>query len=264
MNGKKGGEHDPKEENNYERATYLLRRREWNISYPINAGLLIFSAIAAAGIILQAIYLDQTLNETRADFKAAQRAYVNLGSRNGVLAEFDPKATTNGKPIVVIHFTNGGQSTARHLSIEAFTNKRSTFSFSHRHRFRGSMGDTFTVGGGGEGDLAAQAERTEYIFDASQLWTFDELKVTDTQKAFFEIHGEIAYCDIFGVFHCEPFSLWYNASIGKFSPAGKFPNCAIESGIAPAWDLGNGRKAQYKEIEPCEQPDEPEYYAPRK
>jgi hypothetical protein len=257
MDGEKGGDHDPKEEENYERASYLLARRQWNLSYPINAGLLIFGALAAAGVVLQSVYVSQTLTETRNEFKAAQRAYVNLGAKTGIVAEFDT-STVEGKPIIALHFTNGGQSTARHLSIQVFTSKDTKFSFAHRHRFSGSLG-IVTQGGANESDLAAQSERTEYISDARRLWSLDELKETDPTKSLFLIQGEIAYCDIFGVYHCQPFAVQFIPAINKFGPWAALLPCYVEPGHEQAWYQG-GQPVIYKEIEPCEQPNEPEYY----
>ena len=260
MDGKKGGENDPKEEENYERANYLLARRQWNISYPINAGLLIFGALAAAGVLLQSIYVAQTLSETRTEFKASQRAYVNLGSKTGAVAEFD-STTIDGKPVIVLHFTNGGQSTARHLSIQAFTAKQ-TFSFRHRHRFLGSYGDIMTQGGINESDLAAQAERIEYIWDAKQLWSKDELNKINPNRPLLAIVGEIAYCDIFGIYHCQPFAVEYMPAISKFTSWMAFPNCHIEPGQPqPPYVNSEGWLMEYKEIDRCEQPNEPEYVA---
>jgi hypothetical protein len=255
MDSKKSGENDAQEKENYERESYLLALRQWNISYPINAGLLIFGALAAAAVLLQSIYVGQTLTETRSDFKAAQRAYVNFGSKTGVLAEFDPKATIDGKPVIILHFTNGGLSTARHLAIEASTGN--TFRFTYRHRYRGSRGDILTEGARAEEDLAAQGERADYIFDAQSLSSLDK---SNPPKQGFAIHGELAYCDIFGVYHCEPFATEYVPEIGKFVPFGGFNNCYVERGNEQSWDLGGGQRISYKEIEQCEQPDEPEYY----
>jgi len=240
----------------YERAAWRLIRKGETNQFIVGATLF-FSAIAAAAILMQWGTLNETLTETRNEFKAAQRAYVNLGSKTGVVAEFDT-STVEGKPIIVLHFTNGGQSTARHLAIQAF-GQRSSFSFTHRHRFLGSRGDIITQGGANESDLAAQAERTDYLWDAKQLWSRDELGKANPNRPLFLIQGEIAYCDIFGVYHCQPFGVEYLPAISKFSAWSAFPNCYIERSEQPSWNLG-GETITYKEIEPCEQPDEPEYY----
>ncbi len=65
---------------------------------------LVFSGTAAVGalvgVMLQWRTFKQTLNETRAEFRTQQRAYIVLGSPDGTLAKFGPIIDkTTGKRI---------------------------------------------------------------------------------------------------------------------------------------------------------------------
>ena len=69
----------------------------------------------------------------------------------------------------------------------------------------------------------------------------------------FSVFGQFEYCDIFGTYHCQGFSTNYLPNIKQFVPSPALP-CVFEP-IGPTERPGKG----YKEIEPCEQPNEPEY-----
>ena len=149
--------------------------------------------------------------------------------------------------IVVLHFYNAGHSTARHLAIHAVTDNQSPMS--SRHRFKGPRGDIVSTGTSIERDLAAGAEHLEYIISP---WSQRELaNMAEGER--FAVFGQFEYCDIFGTYHCQGFSTKYLPNIKQFVPSPALP-CAFEpTGLTER--LGKG----YKEIEPCEQPDESEY-----
>jgi hypothetical protein len=198
-------------------------------------------------------------NTTKA-LQITQRAYVALGNKNGTLAEFG-KEVEKGKRVVILHFVNSGLSTARHLVIH-FPSKSPSGGETlgnHRHRFRGSDGETMTSGGGLETNLAGGAEHIEYLTDSALL--DNETAVGPNRWGLFEIWGEIEYCDIFGLYHCEPFSARYMPSpIGNFVAGLYNFKCTIEKPDYRSLDgISNGKPTIFTEIAPCEQPDEPEY-----
>jgi hypothetical protein len=178
--------------------------------------------------------------------QTTERAYVTFGSKSGELGEFIDNPMPGQKRIIVLHFYNSGRSTARHLAIHAVTDNQSRKS--SRHRFKGPRGDIVSTGTSIERDLAAGAEHLEYIISP---WSQRELaNMAEGER--FSVFGQFEYCDIFGTYHCQGFSTNYLPNIKQFvsSPA---PSCTFES-TGPTERPGKG----YKEIEPCEQPNEPE------
>jgi hypothetical protein len=178
--------------------------------------------------------------------QTTERAYVTFGSKSGELGEFVDNPMPGEKRIIVLHFYNSGHSTASHLAIHAVTDNLSPMS--SRHRFKGPGGDIVSTENSPEQDLAAGAEHLEYI---TSPWSQREL-VNMTEGKSFSVFGQFEYCDIFGSYHCQGFSTNYMPNMKRFvsSPA---QTCVVEP-IGP-----EGPDKSYKEIEPCEQPNEPEY-----
>jgi hypothetical protein len=179
--------------------------------------------------------------------QATERAYVTFGSKSGELGEFIDNPTPGERRIIVLHFYNSGGSIARHLAIHAVTDNG--VSMSSRHRFKGPRGDIVSTGMSIERDLAADAEHLEYIISP---WSQKELADMAEGKRF-SVFGQFEYCDIFGTYHCQGFSTNYLPNIKQFVPSAAQP-CIFE----PTGTKETPGK-DYKEIEPCEQPNEPEY-----
>jgi hypothetical protein len=182
--------------------------------------------------------------------QTTERAYVTFGSKSGELGEFIDNPMPGEKRLIVLHFYNSGHSTARHLAIHAVTDNPGPMS--SRHRFKGPQGDIVSTGTSIERDLAAGAEHLEYIISP---WSQRELADMAEGKRF-SVFGQFEYCDIFGTYHCQGFSTSYLPNIKQFvsSPAA---SCTFEL-TGPTERPGKG----YKEMEPCEQPNEPEYIQP--
>jgi hypothetical protein len=178
--------------------------------------------------------------------QTTERAYVTFGSKSGELGEFIDNPMPGERRIIVLHFYNSGGSIARHLAIHAVTDN---VPMSSRHRFKGPRGDIVSTGMSIERDLAADAEHLEYIISP---WSQKELADMAEGKRF-SVFGQFEYCDIFGTYHCQGFSTNYLPNIKQFVPSTAQP-CILEP-TGPKEIPGKG----YKEIEPCEQPNEPEY-----
>ena len=179
--------------------------------------------------------------------QTTERAYVTFGSKSGELGEFIDNPMPGEKPIIVLHFYNSGGSIARHLAIHAVTDN--DVPMSSRHRFKGPRGDIVSTGMSIERDLAADAEHLEYIISP---WSQRELADMAERKRF-SVFGQFEYCDIFGIYHCQGFSTNYLPNIKQFVPSTAQP-CVFE----PTGSKERPGKG-YKEIEPCEQANEPEY-----
>jgi len=178
--------------------------------------------------------------------QTTEQAYVTFGSKSGELGEFIDNPMPGEKRIIVLHFYNSGHSTARHLAIQAVTDNPGPIS--SRHRFKGPQGDIVSTGASIERDLAAGAEHLEYV---DSPWSQRELaNMAEGER--FSVFGQFEYCDIFGTYHCQGFSTNYLSNIKQFVPSPTLP-CAFEP-TGPKERPSKG----YKEIEPCEQPNEPE------
>jgi hypothetical protein len=178
--------------------------------------------------------------------QTTERAYVTFGSKSGQLGGFLDNPIPGQRRIIALHFYNSGHSTAHHLAIHVLTG--STDPISSIHRFKGPQGDIVSTGVSIERDLAAGAEHSEYIISP---WSQSEL--TDNMAERFSITGQFEYCDIFGTYHCQEFSTKYLPNIKQFVP-GPVQSCVFEP------TKPNDRPSKgYREIEPCEQPNEPEY-----
>ena len=178
--------------------------------------------------------------------QTTERAYVTFGSKRGELGEFKDNSVPGEKRIIVLHFYNSGHSTARHLAIHAVTDNPGPMS--SRHRFKGPQGEIVSTGASIERDLAGGAEHLEYIISP---WSQREMAdVAEGNR--FSVFGQFEYCDIFGTYHCQGFSTNYLPNIKQFVPSPALP-CVFEP-IGPRERPGKG----YKEVEPCEQPNEPE------
>ena len=194
-----------------------------------------------------------TLQTTERAFVTAlqttERAYVTFGSKSGELGEFIDNPMPGEKRIIVLHFYNSGHSTARHLAIQAVTDNLGPIS--SRHRFKGPQGEIVSTGASSERDLAAGAEHLEYIISP---WSQRELADMAEGKRF-SVFGQFEYCDIFGAYHCQGFSTNYLPNIKQF-----VPSPALRCVYGPTGPKERPGK-DYKEIEPCEQPNEPESIA---
>ena len=101
-----------------------------------------------------------------------------------------------------------------------------------------------------------QAERSYYVTDPKQLWTASQL---DQPNECFWIYGQMEYCDILGGYHCENFGAEWSPAVGDFVPR-EFLRCIREDPDPRSLHgVEMGKPVTFKEIEPCEQPNEPEY-----
>lgn len=226
MNGTDSEEHETRKypayvQARYARLAYLLNKSEWNLGYPISIGLLLFSALAAAGVVLQSIYVRWALDETQKEFKASQRAYMVLGSTNGTLAEL---INVKKGAVIKIHFTNAGNGTARYFAVRAFVGvpgyRSQSQGWGHRHQWASPSNHLVQINSMAPTlDLAGKAEHIEYLSDVESL-TLEQLKAAGTLPSDLgvSVRGEMEYCDEFGVYHCQSFGIIYRPSLDTFVP----------------------------------------------
>jgi hypothetical protein len=167
------------------------------------------------------------------------------------------------KPTMALHFYNGGQSTARHFTVYVVAEIPNAGMpiIRHRHRYRISDGTILTEGETNFG-LAAQSEYVEYLTDPSLLWTYAQLRDFNSNNEL-AIGGDMEYCDEFGAYHCQGWGAEYKPMLREFVAGGPIAMpCVREDGDAASIQR-TFRNAEpnvtVKEIEPCEQPGEPEY-----
>jgi hypothetical protein len=243
------------------RANQKENRRRDAFRKRLEIGALIVAAFYALITLKLWLTAKSTAEQTNEAFHTAQRPYVALGGRDGKIGEL-LNLTVKGKPIITLHFYNGGQSTARHFKvyIGATIPGANKSNFRHRHRYRASDREIITEGETNVG-LAAQSEHMEYVLDPNLLWTWSELNDINGE---FAIGGDLEYCDEFGTYHCQGWAAEYKPLLGAFIPGGPIDlPCVVEQGDAAQLErtLRNARPdVAVKEIEPCEQPNEPEYY----
>jgi hypothetical protein len=137
----------------------------------------IFTVILGFSAFITNVQTCGALHESRDSARAAQRAYVAFGSKTGQLAETTNQQIEN-KPIIVLHFFNAGQTTARQFIVHIYG---SQFTHIHRYKFEG-MPWTEGQATPGEMDLAAQAEQLESITDPKLLRT--EKQLADPRATF--------------------------------------------------------------------------------
>ena len=227
------------------------RRDRWKVFLE---ALTVVGVLAYGAIAHRQWHAMLAANDNSAEaLQTTERAYVTFGSGDGLFADFG-SVTTDNKPIIILHFLNSGRSVARHFAVNVETNiDRSGSELSYRHRFK-RPGDIRTDSPANESDIAGGAEQLVYVTDPTFLKTKKEL--ADASIDFF-LFGNFAYCDIFGGYHCQGFMARYRpAPVGGFIPE-TFLKCVPSepSRANLRWYANNG----YKEIEPCEQPNEPEY-----
>jgi hypothetical protein len=187
--------------------------------------------------------------------RTTERAYVVFGSRDGTLAEFGK--AIGEKRSIKLRFFNGGRSVALHFGVQVHTCAGGgRFSFPQRHRFESPLGSIMTSTPGDESDLGAQAERSYYIIDPKELWTASQL---GQPQGCFWIHGQVEYCDTLGGYHCQSFGAEWSPALEDFVPRESLQCIREKPDPLMSEGIDMGKAVTFKEIEPCEQPDEPEY-----
>ncbi len=260
----RGGDHS-EEKKDWEREQYFLARRAWNITYPINAGLLIIAALTGAAITWQSIYAGRTLTETRNEFKTAERPYVSLGRKDGTIAEFAaPKDLTANQPVgLKLYFQNGGRSPALSVNVGLIFSPMSIVGagaspfnkqpfqpliqgFHRLQRTTDEHGGVSSVGGG-----ISISPQSEYVKLLPEQFSQEEWQRALKGEIAPIIFGMFEYCDEFGNYTCREFSLfWQGPPENVFMETTEL-DCANFYSFPPA-------QPGQTYLPPCEQPDERE------
>jgi hypothetical protein len=123
--------------------------------------------------------------------------------------------------------------------------------------------------GAQDATLGSQAPRTEELPDE---WTPPTNAFLETNSRTFVAYGVFEYCDIFGQYHCDSFQYKYAQDKHRMID---IPVLDVAEGPGPPVMCSNrpltnptpqpdvimimGKKYQWKEMPPCEQPTEKEY-----
>ena len=220
MNRDKVNRCDQNEEDNYQQASYLLARRQWNINYPLGVMTLFFAGAAALGVWWQYSVLNQTLSETRRDFVASQRAYVGIGDpRSGDVAEYYPATDPNKQGVLELFFFNAGASPATRMIINARTtvmpNPRTETHIERYWEYNPNSPSYGWVGPMTTSRITIPPHSTSSFPLPEDLTPtnaqFDQLTKNPptNQIGGFTITGTFEYCDGFGYFRCESFATQY-------------------------------------------------------
>jgi hypothetical protein len=206
MNSENSGQNNPKKEENYERANYLLALRQWNITYPVNTGLLIFSALAAAGVLLQSIYIGRALTETQTEFRASQRARIVLGNELGIPMEIKD---FGDKTKIVVYLRNDGRVTAHDVMVKIgpeIAPPANTFLYSSMNPPSGRVEIGPTIGSG--------EPFTAYLdFDRASA------NLVRNRTKVLRVVGRITYSDEFDKNYCEPIGFLFFHDPDRFEAA---------------------------------------------
>jgi hypothetical protein len=189
------------------------------------------------------------------------RPYVAVGGPSGEIAAFT--TVSQGKQHVNVTFFNAGKTPATHLSVLLWSNiKNQSPPWITRTRFRDRNSGAIIVNGGAEDvTLAAGAS---YAKPLSSDWEpspslLAEIEAGNSKKQFV-VMGQLEYCDVFGKYRCDGFSLKYEPL-----PEPRFVErvpmeCAPGIPQAPKGGIIGGiivgKTPDWERVPRCNQPDE--------
>jgi hypothetical protein len=179
------------------------------------------TALATVAIVVLTVfyvkYSKQQWETMRDTLQTSQRAYITLGRRDGVVAEFaipkDPKDNAG----IVIYFQNGGHLPARFdwgllYPITVIPPMPDFPPIESRHRFSPlTRTRNRKTGARGEGEGGTIAGDSVYNADVVELPEERVLQLSHMNRIF-EIWGAFEYCDALGGYSCREFTIYYQGS----------------------------------------------------
>jgi hypothetical protein len=191
----------------------------------------------------------------------SQRPYVSLGRADGIIAEYAPPAKGDKKGTVLLYFQNTGTSAATNFLTNAYSLLPPAEKGEQRHIYRARMffkgkpaGVSFFMGD----TVGAGSLRIETL-DAKWVPTVDQWKqiAAGQWKAGFYISGNFEYCDAWGEYRCEMFTLKYApAPVSKFiaNTSRECPNSFVP--LPDPTELAKGEDYNAQLLPRCKQPEE--------
>jgi hypothetical protein len=158
----------------------------------------------------------QSQIQSRQQFEAAQRPYVGIGTPEGKIAEYRPSTKANEKGSLIVEVYNAGASTATNLIVNMWTSlspEPSEEALNHIERW------VMTTDGRPSGEVvytgtplpghavSEQPVPSEWVPTDAQFEDFKQGKALPAVG--FEIVGTIEYCDPFGHWRCQAFTMKY-------------------------------------------------------
>lgn len=155
----------------------------------------------------------KTQPQAAIDALHSQRANVTLGLASGSLADYVPPAGTSN---IILHFRNTGPQSAPNALINAFSdlppNEKGEFHHLYRARafYKGKPAGVVGFGGFSIGSES----RYDYPLDPKWVPNVNQWhNIVSGKYSPFRIDGTIEYCDSWGTWHCEDFSVEYNPTL---------------------------------------------------
>ena len=202
-------------------------------------------ALATIVALLQWSALRKANDLARRNFEASERAAVNLGGPDGTLAELKEQ---DGEKAILLHFFNSG-TVAKRVSINAWTDPQHPPPLQHLSRYQVTMvppgmnavvSNPVSIRNGVEVKVCGQCsyidEVPEYRLPSADRLAAMIKPPKGPPGPFperLEVDGEIEYCDLFGEYHCEAFTLQYiPLPVGRFLQAVNIGHCGLD---APIW-----------------------------
>lgn len=235
--------------------------RQINIAKWLNGITLIAAIVGLVGLIFIWETLKATQNQARIalDQLRSQRPYMSLGKADGTIAEYIPPDEGKSKGTILLYFQNTGPVAATSFLVNVFNNLplKNVQKDRHIERWRllykgwpsgKMMGSGATVGAN---SVYSEALNPNHV----PPWEEWKLIEADQLENGFHIMGNLEYCDWWGDYHCEMFTVEYTPS-----PVNKFiATWNIECPFWPPTDPNKGVSDpmfETKLLPRCKQPEE--------
>jgi hypothetical protein len=229
----------------------------------MNKAIVLLTVVLAATAIITNFQTCNALRDSRQAFQTSQHPYVNLGRKDGTIAEFAYDSNHPTEPVgLKVYLQNGGQSAALNpkvliymsvilngAGVKSETNpyrgQPEVFEYIYRYKTKNGSGGTSSTD-----SIPPQAEDVHYVpnlFSRDQYQSF-----RDGQRAVI-LSGLLQYCDVFGNYTCGMFDLFWNGPpMSAFAEVNQ-SDCTLLYGYPKRPPPDNG---EY--LLPCEQPAERE------
>jgi hypothetical protein len=173
------------------------------------------TVVIAAATLVYVVYTERLWETTQNALVIGQQAYVTIGRKDGVVAEFVSPKDAKDNAGIVIYFQNSGHIPAKcnwgTISdillippVQDFPPIHSPHHFTAMTRTR-NTDNPESVGESGGITIAGDSL---YTTDVSELPQSNVARLA-TMNRVFELMGAFEYCDEFGTYSCRQFTMYY-------------------------------------------------------